>query len=1106
MAPTTAHIYDVLYDFHAVCEEQMTVYEGERVLVLGYNNTSGGYNKASSSGYNDTGECTYIASYTSLDKYLWYHGRVSRLEAELLLSSSKTNNSSFLVRESESLPGQFSISVRFDGRVYHYRINVDVQNYFFITQDTKFKTLNELIKNYSVNPDGLVCLLQYPAPKKHVVRYDRWEIDRNAIVLKNEVGSGQYGDVYEGCWQPHGKVVAVKTLKEETMPLHEFLAEAEIMKNLNHPNLISLIGVCTREAPYFIITEFMNKGNLLDYLRKLNKNALPPSVLLHMASQVAAGMVYLESRNIIHRDIAARNILTRENYICKIADFGLARFLKEDTYTAAVNARFPIKWTAPSALAYNTFTKKSDVWSYGCLLMEIVTYGAAPYPGVELSNVYNLLERGYRMDEPEHCPYGLYQLMLRCWEWNDPERPSFSEIYQLLNSVLQQNTLPSELERSCHINDTRRRDSSPMCDGVSSFNGNNKIRHSMNTESRDISTFRNIPASPSTRRSSTQSGTPIHLSHQLPVPPAPAAKKNALKAFLQTSSSDDSPTNPSVLMYELQQKSRKPAPDFDTLPKKQRIEAFLDSLETTVGGDDTESTTTGYGTKSDIAKNGSQDSLDTIPSSANHQSELLLQLKSRLKKTTTMDSISNKRENDNSSSPNISPQSIHQKPAYRPRKLDNIDEGLVKSKAPKPPPKTVTLENVCIDDGENELTAKIRKLRHVENKHAKPTISVSPVGTSYPEPPPRTDRTDAAKIRNLAAHKIAPSQHHRPFSIQPGEANNLHFRSSSTTSSSRSLSSEENALKNYESYSINVPKRPPKRISLGGSANVVNQSPKHFATANKPTTKPQSLFGLFSRADKKVKQNAQESGNNLEVINNVPKSKRIIIGEAELNLVREKEAETKAEKLSADELGLMNGMARTQSMREIVLKNYDDNNKALTLSNGPSPNFHQDELTSTPLMKSKKRYSYMDKPQNTINLADKMSSVSKEHLTNLHTEIEDCITSFRSGHMMQVKPSQIAASRKLFNDGDSEKYQNTLLITLNELLIKFHEKCTIYAENISPYSKFKYKELLEHVDALNRQLRQYTAASSLSNLKELETNLIPDCDNSLRQVMQLVNR
>ena len=104
-------------------------------------------------------------------------------------------------------------------------------------------------------------------------------------------------------------------------------------------------------------------------------------------------------------------------------------------YTAHPGAKFPIKWTAPEGLAYNKFTTKSDVWAFGILLWEIATYGMSPYPGVDLSDVFQLLETGYRMEIPHECHPRLYDLMTHCWEWDPRRRPSFEDMCQTLETL-----------------------------------------------------------------------------------------------------------------------------------------------------------------------------------------------------------------------------------------------------------------------------------------------------------------------------------------------------------------------------------------------------------------------------------------------------------------------------------------------------------------------------------------------------------------------------------------------------------------------------------------------------------------------------------------------
>ncbi|KAL3871697.1 hypothetical protein ACJMK2_039681 [Sinanodonta woodiana] len=446
------NLFVALYEFQAGGDNQLTINKGEQMTILGYN--KGGEwcevkNKTGDIGWVPS---NYIAPVNSLDKFSWYHGQISRNASEYLLSSGI--NGSFLVRESESSPGQRSISVRYEGRVYHYRISEDSDGKVYVTVEHRFNTLAELVHHHSTHADGLVTTLLYPAPKRNKPTVfglspepDRWEIERTEIAMKHRLGGGQYGDVYEAIWKRYNKTVAVKTLKEDTMALKDFLEEASIMKEMKHPNLVQLLGVCTREPPFYIVTEFMTHGNLLDFMRSSNKEDIGPTTLMYMATQIASAMACLESKNFIHRDLAARNCLVGENHLVKVADFGLARLMKDDTYTAHVGAKFPIKWTAPEGLAFNRFSTKSDVWAFGVLLWELATYGMSPYPGVDLTEVYHLLERGYRMERPQGCPAHVYQLMMRCWQWDPKERPTFQEILQSLENMFDKTTVSEEVEK-----------------------------------------------------------------------------------------------------------------------------------------------------------------------------------------------------------------------------------------------------------------------------------------------------------------------------------------------------------------------------------------------------------------------------------------------------------------------------------------------------------------------------------------------------------------------------------------------------------------------------------------------------------------------------------
>ncbi|XP_072015142.1 tyrosine-protein kinase ABL1-like [Amphiura filiformis] len=446
-------LFVVLYDFSGSGENQLNVRKGEYVRILGYNK-NGEWCEAKKVKNNKTGwvPSSYVTPFNSLEKHSWYHGPISRNAAEYLLSSGI--DGSFLVRDSESSPGQLSISLRFDGRVYHYRISSSDQK-VYVTTESRFNSVAELVHHHCKDADGLITTLRYPAAKMNKPTIygvsptpDEWEIERTDISMKNKLGGGQYGEVYEAIWKKHNKVVAVKTLREENMKVEEFLSEAGVMKSIKHPNLVQLLGVCTREPPFYIVTEFMPYGNLLEYLRENDENSVQAVTLLYMATQIASAMSYLENKNFIHRDLAARNCLLGENHLVKVADFGLARIVPGEIYTAQAGAKFPIKWTAPESLAYNKFSNKSDVWAFGILLWEIATYGSSPYPGVELQHVYEKLERGYRMERPEGCPLDVYNLMLKCWDWKPDERPDFLEIHDMMNNMFKNSNIDEEVEKS----------------------------------------------------------------------------------------------------------------------------------------------------------------------------------------------------------------------------------------------------------------------------------------------------------------------------------------------------------------------------------------------------------------------------------------------------------------------------------------------------------------------------------------------------------------------------------------------------------------------------------------------------------------------------------
>ena len=362
--------------------------------------------------------------------FRWYFGAITQKDAESILEQSVNPLGSFLIRDSETTPGNYFLSVKDKNKVRHYQIrNLDVGG-FFITLRLTFKTIPYLISHYSQQADGLCMTLKCRAITLRP-QSDSLEIDQNAIRATKLIEIAQLCEVFEGVWS-NTTPVTIYTPRKGVMSENRFLEVAELMKQLKHCNIIKLYGICTKGKPLCIITEFLKVGNLQAYLRKV-ANTLEQSQLINMGAQIASGMAYLESKNCVHRKLHAKNVLLTEGsdrrLICKVADFSYARIISENNCVkTAGSEKFPIKWTAPETLKLGYFTIKSDVWSFGIVLYEVITFGLVPYPGTVISEVLKILETGYRMPCPPNCPEKLYKIMLECWNTDAEARPTFETL------------------------------------------------------------------------------------------------------------------------------------------------------------------------------------------------------------------------------------------------------------------------------------------------------------------------------------------------------------------------------------------------------------------------------------------------------------------------------------------------------------------------------------------------------------------------------------------------------------------------------------------------------------------------------------------------------
>ncbi|KAL2103401.1 hypothetical protein ACEWY4_000269 [Coilia grayii] len=436
-------IYKALWSFKAQSEGEMSFMEKD---VFRVTQPSGEWWKAEklvdgavvASGFVPY---NYLVEGDTLDIQSWYFGKLNRFETQTLLLRTENPEGTFLVRRSDKEEVGYVLSVKVDGQAKHFKIHGEEK--FCVEESRTFPTVEALVKHYRSHSISTICKLTEPCARRKPeqqnlshVSVDEWEVPKSEFVLKQRLGTGNFAEVYLAQW--NGKMnVAIKVLKENvyhgTLDHREFLLETQMLKKLRHRHLITLFAVCTESTPFYIITELMEKGNLLGFLRGPEGKTMDTDSLTDIAFQVADGMAYLESENVVHRDLAARNILVGEGNICKVADFGLARVLKEPFYVSDDKTK-PYKWCAPEALSHGRFSSKSDVWSFGILLYEIFSRGAIPYPTVGNNELFDRINSGYRMPRPGKCPSPIYDIMKNCWSDVPADRPNFEELKSLLQA------------------------------------------------------------------------------------------------------------------------------------------------------------------------------------------------------------------------------------------------------------------------------------------------------------------------------------------------------------------------------------------------------------------------------------------------------------------------------------------------------------------------------------------------------------------------------------------------------------------------------------------------------------------------------------------------
>jgi len=254
------------------------------------------------------------------------------------------------------------------------------------------------------------------------------------VTIKKQIGEGSFGAVYVGKW---GETkIAMKSLKDPQQA-KEFEKECAILSKLRHPNVVSFFGIHTNEkGEKFMIMEFVSKGSL-DHILKNEEETLTVQDLLDMMICASLGMEFLETNQILHRDMACRNLLAtigESKYIVKVSDFGLSR--DSNSYTSNTTKMVPIRWTSPEVLRGKAFTSKADVWSFGITMWEICAFAQTPFGWMSNQEIFDSVIKGIvPLKQPDKCPEELFTLITKCCSISVDERPNFSEVAKILKKI-----------------------------------------------------------------------------------------------------------------------------------------------------------------------------------------------------------------------------------------------------------------------------------------------------------------------------------------------------------------------------------------------------------------------------------------------------------------------------------------------------------------------------------------------------------------------------------------------------------------------------------------------------------------------------------------------
>ncbi|KAL5965362.1 Tyrosine-protein kinase SPK-1 [Taenia solium] len=440
--PLNLFMVTALYDFFPTQPDECGFSAGDPLEVVDSSNT---WWMAKNYRTKERGliPSNYVTSDASLSNVCeaWYD--VDRLEAERRLLVPGVQFGTYILRPCEQPGSPYCLSVRANGvNIKHFRVYVDEGGKrFCLSPDVSFGSLEALISYYQSNlidaEVGLVEARPHRVPPP--LSFKECFIHYEDVNLEKELGRGHFGVVFAGSIRSVRVAVKKSLTGTNDEAFHE---EAKVMHILSHQRIVRFLGFCC-DAPdghVLIITEFMPNGALRDYLQTSEGRSLTYQQLISITDQVVKAMVYLEKVKVVHRDLRAANVLVDADGSVKVADFGLTKILGfNQNFT---EGSFPFRWTAPEATNANYKPDtKADVWSFGVLMFEVLTYGRTPYEECKsLAELMNFLVEGRRLPSPQTfgfpCDSVVYSIMKSCWEMHPEERPSFQKLSADIEGVI----------------------------------------------------------------------------------------------------------------------------------------------------------------------------------------------------------------------------------------------------------------------------------------------------------------------------------------------------------------------------------------------------------------------------------------------------------------------------------------------------------------------------------------------------------------------------------------------------------------------------------------------------------------------------------------------